>query len=105
MPLERFSHIHLDVVGPLAPEKGYSYLLTCVDRYARWPMMDQTAETIATTVLNGWIARYGVPQTVTSDRGTNFGSNLFHEFAKLFEIEPLHITPNLTAWWKECIGS
>ncbi|BHF72302.1 hypothetical protein SprV_0401536600 [Sparganum proliferum] len=32
-PDARFSHVHLDVVGPLPPSNDYTHLLTCVDRY------------------------------------------------------------------------
>ncbi|GBL88584.1 hypothetical protein AVEN_26575-1 [Araneus ventricosus] len=35
LPSVRFSHIHLDVVGPLPPSKGYRYCLTAVDRFTR----------------------------------------------------------------------
>nr|VZI43258.1 unnamed protein product [Spirometra erinaceieuropaei] len=34
-PDARFSHVHLDVVGPLPPSTGFTHLLTCVDRYTR----------------------------------------------------------------------
>ncbi|BHF80886.1 hypothetical protein SprV_0702401400 [Sparganum proliferum] len=34
-PDARFSHIHLDIVGPLPLSNGCSYLLTCVDRFTR----------------------------------------------------------------------
>ena len=33
VPEARFDHVHLDIVGPFPPCKGYSYLLTCVDRF------------------------------------------------------------------------
>ena len=36
-PDARFDHVHLDLVGPLPPCKGFSYLLTCVDRFTHWP--------------------------------------------------------------------
>ena len=37
-PTERFDHIHIDIVGPVLPySEGVKYLLTCVDRFTRWP--------------------------------------------------------------------
>jgi cleavage and polyadenylation specificity factor subunit 1 len=45
-------------------------------------MRDQTAETIAETFFSGWIARFGVPDTITTDRGTNFESLLFSSFSR-----------------------
>ncbi|GFW70204.1 hypothetical protein TNCV_660081 [Trichonephila clavipes] len=32
-----FSHIHIDIVGPLPPSDGFQYLLTMIDRFSRWP--------------------------------------------------------------------
>ena len=36
-PDVRFYRVHLDLVGPFPPSKGYSYLLTCIDCFTRWP--------------------------------------------------------------------
>ena len=33
----RFSHIHVDLVGPLPASKGFTYLFTIMDRTSRWP--------------------------------------------------------------------
>ena len=32
----RFQHVHVDLVGPLPESKGCRYLLTIIDRFARW---------------------------------------------------------------------
>lgn len=35
IPNDRFSHIHIDIVGPLPPSKGFRYCLTMIDRTTR----------------------------------------------------------------------
>ena len=32
-PDVRFDQVHIDLVGPLPPSHGYTYMLTCIDRY------------------------------------------------------------------------
>ncbi|BHF70007.1 hypothetical protein SprV_0301305600 [Sparganum proliferum] len=80
-PDARFSHIHLDIVGPLPLSNGCSYLLTCVDRFTRWPeaipLPDIAAPTVVKAFLSRWVAIFGAPSTITTDRGAQFESNLF----------------------------
>ena len=38
VPARRFSHVHVDLVGPLATSsQGHTYFLTNLDRTTRWP--------------------------------------------------------------------
>ena len=37
VPARRFEHINVNLVGPLPPSQGFTYLLTIVDRFTRWP--------------------------------------------------------------------
>ena len=92
----RFDKVHIDLVGPLPPSSGYVYLLTCVDRFTRWPeatpITDCTAETVARAFIHTWIARFGIPSTVTTDRGRQFESRLWREFSNLLGTKHLRTT-------------
>ena len=91
MPAARFEHIHLDLVGPLPPSNGFSYLLTIVDRFTRWPeavpISDISAITVCRAFLLNWVARFGLPRLVTSDRGTQFTSSLWSTMSQLLGIQ------------------
>ncbi|BHF83024.1 hypothetical protein SprV_0802616500 [Sparganum proliferum] len=80
-PDSRFNRVHLDVVGPLPPSNGYTHLLTCVDRYTRWPEAipspNVQAETIVKAFVSRWVAIFGAPSMITTDRGAQFESTLF----------------------------
>jgi transposase InsO family protein len=87
VPEARFQHVHVDIVGPLpVSAKGHMYVLTMIDRASRWPeavpMTSITAEVCADTFAEAWVARFGVPTTVTTDRGTQFTSATWTCMAK-----------------------
>lgn len=91
----RFEHIHVDVIGPLLSSLGSTHLLTVVDRFSHWPeafpVVETSTLTLALALLHGWIARFGTPSVITSDRGSQFVSELWRHFATLLGIE-LHST-------------
>jgi Integrase core domain/Integrase zinc binding domain len=82
VPARQFSHLHVDLVGPLPASKaGNTYLMTIVDRSTRWfeavPMAAVTAADCASVLFTTWISRYGVPDDITSDRGPQFSSEVW----------------------------
>ena len=89
-PTERFDHIHIDIVVPLPYADGFRYLLTCVDRFTRWPeaipLVDIRGKTVADAFFSGWIARFGTPATITTDRGAQFESKLWDGSCNQFGI-------------------
>ncbi|CAH8609746.1 unnamed protein product [Dicrocoelium dendriticum] len=56
-PDSRFSHVHLDLVGPLPPSRGFVYILTCVDRFTRWPEAIPVTDCTAKTVILAFLGR------------------------------------------------
>ena len=85
-PTARFSHVHVDLVGPLPTSKGYSHLLTVVDRFTRWPEAIPLSRIDAASVGHAfalhWVARFGVPVDITSDRGPQFTSDIWRALAE-----------------------
>ena len=81
---------------PLLPSKSYTYLLTYVDRFTRWPeafpLTNITAQLVAEAFMNGWIARVGTPSTITTDHGRQFESVLQTELTKLLGSKCIHTT-------------
>ena len=86
-PDQRFDHLHLDIVGPLSLSEGYSYILTVIDRFTRWPeavpIPNIEAGTVAKAFVNIWVSRFGVPSTITTDRGSQFESALWKHLMQL----------------------
>nr|CDS27171.2 gag pol polyprotein [Hymenolepis microstoma] len=96
LPEARFRHIHVDIVGPLPPSNSCSYILTCVDRFTRWPiavpLRDTSSASVAKALIDSWISIFGVPSVITTDRGSQFTSNLFRELNKLLGTKHIRTT-------------
>ncbi len=78
-PVQRFSHLHINLVGPLPQvSSGYSQLFLVVDRSICWasaiPLRSTTAESCVAALIEGWVSRFRVLHRITSDRGPQFTS-------------------------------
>ncbi|GFW79449.1 transposon Tf2-8 polyprotein [Trichonephila clavipes] len=95
-PSQRFDHVHLDLIGPLPPSNGYTYCLTMIDRFSKWPeaqlLKDITAETVAEAFFSSWVSRFGTPAILTTDRGKQFESSLFKALSKLLGVQKCRTT-------------
>ncbi|KRZ87482.1 Transposon Tf2-9 polyprotein [Trichinella sp. T8] len=91
VPDRRFDHVHVDIVGPLPPSRGFSYLLTVIDRFTRWPevvpLTNTSADTVCRAFLSTWVARFGIPSIVTTDQGRQFQSALWRELTTALGIK------------------
>ena len=95
VPNKRFEHINIDLVT-MPSSNGFKYLFTAVDRFTRWPVaipiVDMSTQSVVDALSFGWIQHFGVPTTLTSDRGTQFSSVMFQQLTRIWGI-----THNMTA--------
>ncbi|GFW20809.1 hypothetical protein TNCV_1050301 [Trichonephila clavipes] len=70
LPDARFSHIHVDWIGPLPSSEGKSFCLTIVDRFTR----------------------FGCPVYLTTDQGRQFEAALFKELTKFLGTNRIRTT-------------
>ena len=81
VPDKRFSHVMVDIVGPLPISYGYKYMLTAICRTTRnlhaMPLREASAQEASHAFLHHWVATYGLPGLVTSDNGASFTANLW----------------------------
>ncbi|CAS01079.1 Protein CBG26654 [Caenorhabditis briggsae] len=89
IPLER---IHIDYAGPI----DGTYYLVFVDAFSKWPEILPTRTITASRtieLLTPIFARYGNPQTLVSDNGTQFVSSTFQQFCASRGIKHLRSPP------------
>ena len=88
-----FEKLSWDIMGPLPiSSHGNKYILVITDLFTKWveafPLKDATATTLATTILNEVICRYGVPSGLHSDQGANLCSSVIYSLCELLGIAP-----------------
>ncbi|GFY51333.1 transposon Tf2-9 polyprotein [Trichonephila inaurata madagascariensis] len=95
--VERFQHVQLDLVGLFPPSDGFTFLLTCIDRYTRWPevipVSDISAEAVAKSLIANWISRFGVPAIITTGQGGQLHSRLLYNLKQMLGIQRIQTTP------------
>jgi transposase InsO family protein len=92
-----FQRISIDFVGPLPLSKNNNtVLLTVKDTFTKWleafPLPRATAEAVAKTLESEIFARFGYPDEIHSDQGTQFTGHLMKELAELLGIRTT-VTP------------
>jgi transposase InsO family protein len=59
----------------------HTHILTIIDRTTRWleaiPLQSTSARACTDALVEGWIARFGVPAHISTDRGVQFTSEVW----------------------------
>ncbi|GFY54049.1 transposon Ty3-I Gag-Pol polyprotein [Trichonephila inaurata madagascariensis] len=95
--VERFQHVHVDLVGPFPPSDSFTFLLAYIDRYTRWleviPLSGISVEAVAKSFIANWISRFGVPAIVTTNQGGQFQSRLLYSLKSMLGMQRISATP------------
>ena len=93
-----FQKISLDITGPLPRgSNGEQYILGIVDNFSRYvaliPLKSATAENVARALHERWITLFGAPDSIHTDRGTEFQNTLMNQLFQFYGIRRSKSSP------------
>jgi hypothetical protein len=82
--IDPFKKWALDFLGPINPaSKNKKYILVCNDYVTKWveakPLLATSEQSVVDFLFNEIFTRFGVPQEIVTDQGTQFTSHLVKE--------------------------
>lgn len=104
-PKTSFETLSIDTVGPIRLSNYYRYILTIQCELSKYvvacPMETKDAKTVAKTLVESFILKYGHFKILKSDKGTEFTNQLMSEICKLLDIRQIFSAP----YHHETLGS
>jgi transposase InsO family protein len=93
-----FQKLAVDLVGPFEEtERGNRWILVVTDHFTRWSdaiaIPDATASVVATVLDERIFCYLGVPETIHTDQGSQFESELFQECCRIWGAEKTRTAP------------
>jgi hypothetical protein len=87
----------LDIAGPrIQALDGHRYVLTFQDELSKYslavPIKQQDAMTVARAFVEEVVLKFGIPQLVLTDQGSNFMREVFANVCKLLKIKRIKCT-------------
>jgi hypothetical protein len=89
----------MDMINKINPpsSKGRQYILAIMDYFTKWveaiPMKSVTSKDAINFIKEHVIHRFGIPQTITTDRGSVFISEEFRKFVAGMGIKLIRSSP------------
>ena len=84
------------MIGPLtkAP-RGFTYMLVAIDKFTKWieykPVTTQSADRVVDFICD-ILYRFGFPNTIITEVGSNFTSEVFWDFCEQSGINVKYIS-------------
>jgi transposase InsO family protein len=81
----------LDILGPFPrAQGGYRYLYVAIDKFTKWVEVEPVCAILARSAvkfIRGLVCRFGVPNRIITDNGSQFTSELFWEYCASASIK------------------
>ena len=94
-----FSMWGMDVIGPIEPKasNGHRFILVAIDYFTKWveaaSYSSITSSVVAKFVKRDLICRYGLPNKIITDNGSNLNSKMMKDLCKEFKIQHHNSSP------------
>ena len=94
-----FKTMAADILGPvtIARKSRARYILVMSDLSTKYAvtvaLQDMTAATVANAIIDEWIMKFGAPDVIHTDQGSNFNSEIMQGICRIFMIEKTRTMP------------
>jgi len=94
----KFERISIDFAGPFTRTvRGNKHILLGIDHFTKFafavPMSNIDSENVARVLIERWIAYFGCPMEIHSDKGSNLVSELIRNVYRLLNIKQSNSLP------------
>ncbi|KAI5322991.1 hypothetical protein L3X38_032063 [Prunus dulcis] len=89
----------MDLIGKIYPasSKQHCFIIVATDYFTKWVeakhVKSTTSQEIITFIEEQIIQRFGIPESITTDRGSSFISGEMLDMAEAFKFKLLQSTP------------
>ncbi|CAL9012635.1 unnamed protein product, partial [Prunus brigantina] len=89
----------MDLIGKIYPasNKQHCFIIVATDYFTKWveakPVKSTTSQEIIIFIEEQIIQRFGIPESITTDRGSSFISGEMLDMAEAFKFKLLQSTP------------
>ncbi|CAL9000002.1 unnamed protein product, partial [Prunus brigantina] len=89
----------MDLIGKIYPASNqqHCFIIVATDYFTKWveakPVKSTTSQEIITFIEEQIIQRFGIPESITTDRGSSFISGDMLDMAEAFKFKLLQSTP------------
>ncbi|PNX95908.1 hypothetical protein L195_g019106 [Trifolium pratense] len=94
-----FSMWGIDVIGMIEPKasNGHRFILVAIDYFTKWveaaSYANVTQQVVARFIKKEIICRYGIPNKIITDNGSNLNNKVVRELCESFKIEHHNSSP------------